>query len=183
MTGTGEPGWEIHCGPEYLRGLYDQILEAGAARGIADFGLRALDSMRLEKGHPVWGRDIGMATAPGPAGLDRFVHPEKGDFIGRTAATRDDGRRLVCLTFAEEAEPGGADPWADEPVMRGDAVVGHVSSGGYGHRVGRRLALAWVEAGAATAGTALEIEILGERHGATVAGGAVYDPENARVRA
>jgi dimethylglycine dehydrogenase len=183
MTGTGELGWEIHCGAEYLRGLYDQILEAGAAHGIADFGLRAFDSMRLEKGHPVWGRDIDVATAPGPAGLDRLVHPEKGDFIGRTAATRDDGRRLVCLTFAQEADPGGTDPWADEPVMRGDAVVGHVSSGGYGHRVGRRLALAWVEAGAATAGTALEIEILGERNVATVADGAVYDPENARVRA
>ena len=67
--------------------------------------------------------------------------------------------------------------------MHGDAVVGHVSSGGYGHRVGRRLALAWVETASATAGTALEVEILGERHGATVADGAVYDPEGARAKA
>ena len=182
MTETGELGWEIHCGAEYLRGLYDQILESGAAHGIADFGLRAFDSMRLEKGHPVWGRDIGVATAPGPAGLSRFVDTAKGDFIGRTAA-RDDGQRLVCLAFAEEAEQDGDDPWANEPVMRGDALVGHVSSGGYGHRVGHRLALAWIETTAAAAGTALEVEILGERHGATVVGGPVYDPENARARA
>jgi dimethylglycine dehydrogenase len=183
MSGTGELAWEIHCRAEYLRGLYDQILDSGAAHGIADFGLRALDSMRLEKGYSVWGKDIGMATAPGPAGLGRFHHPEKGDFIGRAAAGRHDGRCLVRLAFAEEAAPDGADPWADEPVMRGDVVVGHVSSGGYGHRVGRRLALAWVETAAAEGGTALEVEILGERHGATVARRPVYDPENARARA
>ena len=76
-----------------------------------------------------------------------------------------------------------ADPLGNEPVYRGERMVGRATAGAYGHVVEKSLALAYVKPDAAEPGTELEIEILGDRRPATVVEPSPWDPENARLRA
>jgi glycine cleavage system aminomethyltransferase T/glycine/D-amino acid oxidase-like deaminating enzyme len=178
----GELGWELHHPIEYLRHLYEQVLEAGEPLGLVDFGYRALDSLRLEKGYRLWGADIGPDFTPLEAGLGRFVAFDKGDFIGREALLRqrDEGiaRTLACLVV----ETTDALPHGDEPVLEGDRVVGYVSAADRGHVVGATIALAYLPVELAEPGTALDVEILGERRAAAVVEAPIYDPGGERLR-
>ncbi len=178
----GELGWELHLPIERLREVYERLLEAGGPLGLVDFGYRALDSLRLEKGYRLWGADIGPDFTPLEAGLERFVAFDKGDFIGREALLRqrDEGisRTLACLVV----ETGDALPHGDEPVLDGDRVVGYVSAADRGHVVGAIIALAYLPVGLATPGTPLEVRILGERCAATVVETPLFDPTGARLR-
>lgn len=184
LSYVGELGWELHHPIEFLLHLHDRLVEAGQACGIVDFGYRALDSMRLEKGYRLWGADISPDYTPFEAGLDRFVKLDKGEFIGREALLRQRAegirRTLACLTVeASEALPHG-----NEPVFDGDDdVVSYVMAGDYGHVVGKTIALAYLPVELAAAGTQLDVEILGERCPATVVEAPLYDPENAKLRA
>jgi dimethylglycine dehydrogenase len=178
----GELGWELHHPIEYLTHLYDRLLEAGLPLGLVDFGYRALESLRLEKGYRLWGADISPEFTPFEAGLERFVRLDKEGFIGREALLRqrEEGvrRRLACLTVdTDDALPHG-----DEPVVFGGRVVGHVSAADRGHVVNATIALAYLPAELATPGTRLEVEILGERRTAAVAEAPLFDPENIRLR-
>ena len=180
---AGELGWELHHAIDHQLALYDAVVEAGEAHGIVDFGMRALDSMRLEKGYRALGTEMTTETTPFEAGLDRFVSLEKGDFLGREAAIarRDAGLRRMLVQLAVDA--GDADAHGDEPVYRGDETVGIATSGGYGHTVGRSIAFAYVDAAHTVPGTALGIEIVGERRAAEVLAAPLHDPGNARLNA
>jgi glycine cleavage system aminomethyltransferase T/glycine/D-amino acid oxidase-like deaminating enzyme len=177
----GELGWELHHPIEDLRHLYEAILQAGEPLGLVDFGYRALDSLRLEKGYRLWGADISADFTPLEAGLDRFVAFDKGDLVGRDALLRQRGegirRSLACLTV----ETADALPHGDEPVLAGDRVVGFVSAADRGHVVGATIALAYLPPELATPGTTLEVEILGERRPAVVAQAPLFDPGNERL--
>src|SRR5262249_48830171 len=85
LSYVGELGWELHHPLEYQRSLYAAMLAAGEKYGLVDFGYRALDAMRLEKGYRLWGSDISADWTPLEAGLERFVKLGKGEFIGRNA--------------------------------------------------------------------------------------------------
>jgi dimethylglycine dehydrogenase len=148
-----------------------------------DFGLRAMDSLRLEKGYRAWGSDINTEVSPIEAGLERFVAFDKGEFVGREALLRQrrDGVRKRLATL--EVDAADADAWGNEAVWAGDRVVGITTSGGYGHWLGRSLAVAYVDAGVAEPGTHLTVEILGARRPAVVAREPLFDPENHRPRA
>jgi len=178
----GELGWELHHPIEYLRHLYDVVLEAGEPLGLVDFGYRALDSLRLEKGYRLWGADVGPDFTPLEAGLDRFVALDKGDFLGREALLRqrEEGiaRSLACLVV----ETADALPHGDEPVLEGDRVVGYVSAADRGHVVNATIALAYLPIELAEPGTALHVEILGERRAATVVRAPLFDPAGERLR-
>jgi dimethylglycine dehydrogenase len=178
----GELGWELHHPIEYLRHLYDRLVEAGEPLGLVDFGYRALDSLRLEKGYRLWGADISADFTPLEAGLDRFVRLDKGEFIGRDALLRqrEEGIRrfLACLTV----ETGDALPHGDEPVFDCDHVVGYVSAADRGHVVDATIALAYLPVELDRPGGTLEVEILGERCAATVVETPLFDPENSRLR-
>ncbi len=180
---VGELGWELHHAAEYGPGLYDALMAAGADLGIVDFGTRAQESMRLEKGYRLLGMDLGGEIDPLEAGLERFVALDDGDFAGRDAllAVRDAGpaRRLAVLTVVAT----DADALAGAAVHHGGELVGAVTSGGYGHRVGASIAYASLPAALAEPDTALEVDILGDRRPATVATAPLYDPEGARTRA
>ncbi len=180
---VGELGWELHHAIEYQLGLYDALMAAGAREGIVNFGLRAMDSLRLEKAYRVWGADINTEVTPLEAGLGRFVAFDKGDFVGREAlrAQQHAGvrKRLVTLDIAAL----DADCHGNEAVHAGGLVVGITTSGGYAHWVGKSLAVAYVDAEVAAPGTRLEAEILGERRPAVVAAEPLFDPENLRPRA
>ena len=179
---VGELGWELHHPMEGMETLYDALMEAGAAHGIVNFGLYAMNAMRMEKGYKGWGAELTTEVTPIEAGLERFVKLDK-DFIGadvvKARRERDAGIRLVyCTVEAEDADAMG-----NEPVFDGERVIGITTSGAYGPTVCRSLAFAYVESAYAEPGTIFDIGILGERRSATVQAEPLYDPRNERLRA
>jgi dimethylglycine dehydrogenase len=146
-------------------------------------GMRAMESLRIEKSYRMWGTDLTPDYTPFEAGLDRFVRMEKGEFIGKAALARqlDAGvpHRFVTLEVHGVTD---ADPLGNEPLFAQGALVGRATAGCYAHVLGKSLALAYVEPAYAEVGAAMEIEILGERKKATVVGESPYDPENRRLR-
>ncbi|GAA3113029.1 FAD-dependent oxidoreductase [Planomonospora alba] len=175
VTFVGEFGWELYCPSEYGLTLWDALMEAGAPYGMRPAGYRAIDSMRLEKGYRVWGLDITPETTPLEAGLGFAVARDK-DFLGRDALA-EPARRLCCLVLDDPAEVclGG------EPVRLDGAPVSRVTSGGYGHRVDRSIAYAYLPAGTAP-GTRVQVGVTGTWAGAAVAAEPLYDPAAERVR-
>jgi 4-methylaminobutanoate oxidase (formaldehyde-forming) len=145
-------------------------------------GYRAIDSLRVEKGYRVWGADITPSDTPFEAGLGFAVKLGKGSFVGRDAlrAANEGGptRRLrtIVLDDAEAVCLGG------EPVRFDGEIVGRVTSGGYGFRVGASIAFAFLPV-TRIAGARVGVEVFGEWVGATVAADAVWDPSGARIRA
>jgi len=181
---VGELGWELHVRSEHLLAVHGLLLAAGEPLELAHFGLYAMDSLRLEKCYRSWKADLTTEYTPLMAALDRFVRLDKtADFIGREALRREAAagpkERFVPLLVAAR----DADAQAVSIVHRGDERVGLVTSGGYGYRLNRSIALAYVRSDLAAPGTELEVEILGERCRALVASEPLYDPHNLRLRA
>ncbi|MGH8200044.1 MAG: GcvT family protein [Steroidobacteraceae bacterium] len=179
---TGELGYEIWVPPDYQRTLYELLVTAGAEQGLKHFGGRALNAMRIEKSFGNWAREFRPIYGPFEAGLGRFVALEKGDFVGRAAAMQEhsSGGAMRLVAFAVNA--GDADAIGDEPIWHDGRVVGWVTSGAYGHRVGRSLALGYVPAAIAAATRGFEIEIIGERRSAERLAGCAYDSGGSRMR-
>jgi dimethylglycine dehydrogenase len=179
---TGELGYEIWISSEYQRALYDLLRDAGREYGLRLFGGRALNAMRVEKSFGTWAREYRPIYGPYEAGLGRFVDLGKADFVGRQAALeeKESGGKLRLATFTVEA--ADADASGDEPIWHDGRVVGWVTSGAFGHRSQRSLALGYVPAALAEATEGFEIEILGERRRAHREAGAVIDPSGSRMR-
>ena len=179
---TGELGYEIWTTPDYFATLYDDLLEAGQGLGLKHFGGRALSSLRLEKGYGSFNKDFRPDYTPGETGLDRFVDFTKSHFTGREAALaeRDAGpkRRFVIL----EVEALDADVIGYESILKDGAAVGYVTSGAFGHCVGKSLAAGYVPAALARNGARFEIDILGEMRPATVRLEPLHDPQGLRLR-
>jgi len=180
---TGELGYEIWVTTDYQRCLYDALVGAGRDAGLKPFGGRALNAMRIEKSFGSWAREYRPIYGPYEAGLGRFVDLNKGSFIGRAAAAeeKESGGALRLVAFTVEATD--ADALGDEPIWHDGKVVGWVTSGAFGHRVGASLALGYVPAAVAAANGGFEIEIIGERHRADRLSGAAFDPAGAKMRA
>jgi dimethylglycine dehydrogenase len=180
---VGELGWELHHPIEYQLQIFDALIAAGEKFGLGQCGMRAMDSLRIEKSYRMWGQDLTTEYSALEAGLDRFVRLDKGEFVGREALVkqRRDGVPQRFVTLAVEADD--ADALGNEPIYRDGRMVGRATAGAYGHAVKKSLALAYVEPEAAAPGTALEIEILGDRRAAEVIEHSPYDPENASLRA
>ena len=180
---VGELGWELHHELIYQRTIYEHILDAGQELGLANCGMRAvLNSMRLEKGY-LLAADICGEETPFQAGLDFFVKFNKGDFIGREALTQQQKRgettpRLVTLVV----DAGDADASGDDCIWNSEQVVGRVTSGGWGHRVDRSLALGYIDSKLSEPGTRVAVEILGDKRPATVVETPYYDPQNKKLR-
>ncbi len=178
---SGELAWELHIPNEQLLLAFDRLWAAGAEFGIKPFGLRATESMRLEKGYRHWKADLITEFNPMESGLERFVRMDK-DFIGKSALedmiSKGPRRRFVSMTVENEEAP--AHPGAS--ILHNGRPVGTVTSAGWGHRVGRSIAMGFVDPGCAAPGTSLSVEIIGTPSPATVCDGCLYDPANARVR-
>ncbi|HWX79779.1 MAG TPA: FAD-dependent oxidoreductase [Steroidobacteraceae bacterium] len=184
LTYTGDLGYEIWVAPEYQRRLYTEIMAAGHDLSIANFGMRALLSLRLEKNFPTWYRELRPIYGPYEAGLDRFVDLGKGPFIGHEAARREKesggGLRRVSMVV----DAADADVLGDEPIWYSGKVVGWVTSGGFGHFVGLSLAQGYIPSALANeaASGGFEVEILGERRQARILSQPPFDPEGTRMR-
>jgi dimethylglycine dehydrogenase len=163
--------------------IFDRLMAAGAEFGIKPFGIRAMDSLRLEKSYKLVGRELSIEYAAYESALERFVSTKK-DFLGKPAlqawAQKGFANRLVTL---EVFGIGDADARGSEPVYRGGASIGRTTSGGYGWRTRKSLALAMVKPEFAEVGTEVEILVLGERKRAVVVAESPYDAENAALRA
>ncbi len=179
---SGELAYEIHVPNSALYAVYLALTEAGAAHGLQMFGARAVDAMRMEKGFLHWKADIITEFDPFETGLDRFIKMDKGDFIGREALSQKQETpsrtRLVSLEIDSTRAPahGGAS------LMRDGVVVGTVTSGEWGHRVGKNLAYAFVKHPYTDAGTTLDLDLCGTIVGAQVIAPSPYDPEHTLMR-
>jgi dimethylglycine dehydrogenase len=175
---SGELAYELHVPNERLYLVWHTLEQAGRAFELGRFGLYATESMRLEKGYLHWKADLINEHNPFEARLERFVKLDKPDFIGKPGLLEQVERGPRKLLVSMDVDCAVAPAHGGDPVYSGSAQVGSVTSGGYGHRVARNIAYAYVDPGAAEAGTRLEIGILGERYAATVAEPVRYDPEN-----
>jgi dimethylglycine dehydrogenase len=179
---TGDLGFEIWVTTDYQRALYDALVNAGREFGLTLFGGRALNAMRIEKSFGSWAREYRPIYGPFEAGLDRFVDFKKAEFIGRSAAAeeKESGGALRLVTLQVDA--ADADAIGDEPIWHDGKAVGWVTSGAYGHRVGRSLALGYVPVALSKADTGFEVEIIGERRAAQRLAGAAFDSSGKLMR-
>ncbi|MEO0496627.1 MAG: FAD-dependent oxidoreductase [Pseudomonadota bacterium] len=177
---AGELGWEIHAKADTIPALYDAVIAAGAK----PFGMYALNSLRLEKSYRTWKGDLSTDYSILEGGMGRFVKWDKPEFRGKAALEneRQQGSTKSFVTMTVAAN--GMDAPYMAPVWSGDKIVGEVTSGGWGHRIGKSIALGMVQAPLAVEGTALEVEIFGEKYAAHVQADApLWDPANERLRA
>ena len=187
ITYVGELGWELYIPTEFASAVYEDVVAAGADLGLRHAGYHAMDSLRMEKGYRSWGHDIGSDDTPLEAGLGFAVAFKKADFVGRDALLRQRdkplARRLVMFTLDHP------DPLllGDEPIYRDGALVGRITSGAYGHTLGRSVGMGYVAhpdgVDAAFVRTGRwELELAMERFPATAQLEPPYDPTSARVR-
>ena len=181
---VGELGWELHHPIEMQNYLFDRLMAAGRDHGLRPFGIRAMDSLRIEKSYRLIPRELSIEYAALESGLHRFVHLNKGSFIGRDALVEWQ-QRGFSHAFATLEVHGvtDADARGSEPIYAGGELAGRATSGGYGWRVGKSLALAMVRPDLAVEEAEVEIEILGERRRATVIPESPFDAGNSRLRA
>ena len=182
---VGSLGWELHFPIEYAHHIFDQLFQHGREHGIRMVGMRAMESLRMEKSYRMWGSDMTRDYTPFECSLDRFVRMEKGEFTGRAALEAQKAKgvphRFVTLEVHGVTD---ADPLGNEPLFAPKgAMIGRATAGAYGHCVGKSLAIGYVKPQYEAVGTELEIEVLGKRHRATVVRESPYDPENLQLRA
>lgn len=180
---VGSLGWELHHPIEYQNHLYDALMEAGRAFDIGLAGMRAMDSLRLEKSYRLWGTDLNAENSALEAGLNRFVRLNKGAFTGRDALVRQQEAGVPNTYCTLEIDADDADPFGNEPVFMDGEVVGRGTAGGYGHYVGKSLMLGYVKSDFAEVGRECEVRVLDQRRPARIIAESPYDPENAALRA
>ncbi|MEM8588017.1 MAG: FAD-dependent oxidoreductase [Pseudomonadota bacterium] len=181
---VGELGWELHHPIEYQNHIFDALMDGGEDLGLKPFGIRAMDSLRIEKSYRMIGAELSIEYSAFESGLDRFVRPDKGDFIGRDAllAWQERGVDNAFVTL-EVQSANDADPLGNNPITLDGELVGRTTGGNYGFRLGKTLALGMVRPELAVLGTELSVDVLDSVRSATIVAESPYDPENARLRA
>ncbi|MEO1943509.1 MAG: FAD-dependent oxidoreductase [Candidatus Thioglobus sp.] len=177
---VGELGWELHHPIEMQNYIFDKLMEAGADYDIKPFGIRAMDSMRLEKSYRLIPREMSIEYSAFESGLDRFVKLGKeSNFIGKQALTDWKSRGSINgFVTMEVFGITDADARGSEAIYKDGQIVGRATSGGYGWRCKKSLVLGLVKSELTDIGTNLEIEILGERYKARVIEESPFDPTN-----
>lgn len=189
ITYLGELGYELYIPAEQATHVYDRIVEAGKAFGLRHAGLKALASLRMEKGYRDYGHDIDNTDNVFEAGLGFAVDFKKdGGFLGREAALaqKEAGpltRRLAQI-LVKDPEPL---LYHAEVVYRNGERVGYVRAGSYGHTLGGAVGLVMIEAGvpidaAYLAAGTWEVEIAGAKYPAAVSLRPLYDPEMRKIK-
>jgi dimethylglycine dehydrogenase len=184
LSVEGELGYEINCSAVEHNTLYQMLKEAGKQFDAADFGFNAMNSMRLEKSFGIWSREFMQGYTPGMTRMDRWIDWQKEDFIGREAARAErDGKMAERLLVTLEIDAAEADATGYEPIWIKGKRIGYVTSGGYGFSVAKSLALALVDRDHATAGTEVDVHIVGAERKARIIPDSPHDPQGARMRA
>jgi heterotetrameric sarcosine oxidase gamma subunit len=190
ITYVGELGYELHIPAEHAVHVYDRLVEAGRPFGLGHAGLKALASLRLEKGYRDYGHDIDNTDDPYEVGLGFALDLKKpGGFIGREAVLARQARgpltRRLVQVLLTDPEPL---MFHAEVVRRDGVPVGYVRAASYGHTLGGAVGLAMIEPGAPVDAAYLnagdwQVEVAGRCYPATVSLAPLYDPRMARIRA
>jgi len=181
---AGELGWEIHSKLADTPAIYDAVMAAGQAHGLRPFGMFALNSLRVEKGYRAWKGDLSTDYTILQGGLERFVDWAKPDFLGKAALEAERQRGVTKRFCTLLIDAGDQDPPYMSTIWAGGEVVGEVTSGYYGHRVGACIGLGMLRSDLNVAGQAVEVEIFGLRYPAVVQEDQpLWDPKNERIRA
>ena len=188
ITYVGEQGFELHMPADGAAAVFDAVVAAGRPRGLALAGYRAIESLRLEKGYRAWGSDIGPDHTPVEAGLTwaaktRTNTPFQGREVVECQLRDGVAKRLACFTVADPAVL----LHGRETIFRDGKQVGWLTSGGFGHTVGRSIGYGYVRRAAGVdeaflAGGRYELEVATRRVPAEIHMAALYDPENRRIR-
>jgi len=179
---VGELGWELYVQPEDASKVWDALMDAGQVCGIQPAGYKALDALRIEKGYLYWSGDITPEDNPLEAGLGSFVRFNKEDFIGKGALLKIGAqglrRKLMALTLDADGNLYGG-----ESVYANNKIVDRLRTAGFGYTIGKDIGLIYLPLELAKAGLELEVEVLGERIKARVAGLPLVDPKGLKLRA
>lgn len=186
---VGELGWELHVKTEDHLALYDALCEAGKAFNLKDFGMYAMESMRLEKSYRAWKVELDHEYSPLRSGLDRFVDLSKPAFKGREALIAEAASPLpdIFTTLLLDPVPdddtiNNTDALYGCPLQVDGTIVGYTTSGGYGHRIEKSVALGYIKPEHAVEGTRVQVSVLGTLREATIVGESPYDPDNSALR-
>jgi 4-methylaminobutanoate oxidase (formaldehyde-forming) len=186
VTYVGELGWEVYVSTDMAAHAFETLMEAGQDLDLSLCGMHMMDSGRIEKGFRHFGHDITSEDHVLEAGLGFAVKTDKSTFIGRDAVLRKKEaglmRRLVQFKLT--------DPkpllYHNEPILRDGQIVGHLSSGAYGHHLGAAIGMGYVPCEGETAADVLassfEIDIAGSRVKADASLKPMYDPSAERVK-
>jgi 4-methylaminobutanoate oxidase (formaldehyde-forming) len=178
---VGELGWELYIQPGDAVTVWDSLMQAGSQFRIRPAGYKALDALRIEKGYLYWSGDITPEDNPLAAGLGMFVDLSKPDFIGKAALEKiqkqGPGTRLIALTM-----DAGGNLYGGESVYANGQVIDRIRSGNYGYTVGQDIGLVYLSLDLAVPGVELEVQVMGERVKATVAGLPLVDPGGLKLK-
>ena len=180
---AGELGWEIHTMIDDTVEIFDAVMQAGQNHGLKPFGMYALDSLRLEKGYRTWKGDLSTDYTILQGGLERFVKWDKPHFKGKAAMEKEKQQGVAKRFVTLLVDAGKCDAPYMSTLWHEGKVVGETTSGGWGHRIDKSIALGMVRADLAVQGTKLSVEIYGEQCRAVVqADEPLWDPKNERLR-
>lgn len=204
---TGELGFELYTPAEEAGVVWETLLKAGREFGLLPYGTLAMQSLRIEKGYPLYGPDINEEVSPFHLGLDRWIKFEKRDFIGRDALLRiqergiqerwvglvvegeaalKNGDRLFAVTdmavFKDVIESGPEAGQPEDAVRPGMQEIGRVTSSTRGHSVNKLLATAYVRTSHAFPGARLAVLVNGRARLCTVTPMPFFDPEGMRLK-
>ena len=184
LSVAGELGYEINCRMGDHIALRRLLLENGKQFGIHEYGFNALLSMRLEKSFGIWSAEYTQGYTPGMTGLDRWINWQKNDFIGKKASYLEKSgngpnQKLVTL----EIDSSDSDASGFEPIWKNGKRVGFITSGGYGHRVQKSLAMGLINTDLAESGQEIDVHIVGKEKKAKIIPVSPYDPKGELMRA
>lgn len=184
LSVVGELGYEINCRMGDHIALRRLLLENGRQFGIHEYGFNALLSMRLEKSFGIWSAEYTQGYTPGMTGLDRWINWQKNDFIGKKASYLEKSgngpnQKLVTL----EVDSCDSDASGFEPIWKNGKRVGFITSGGYGHRVQKSLAMGLINTDLAESGEEIDVHIVGKEKKAKIIPVSPYDPKGELMRA
>ncbi len=184
---VGELGWEIYASADMAGHVFETLWQAGQDVGLKLCGMHVMDSCRIEKGFRHFGHDITCEDHVIEAGLGFAVKTDKPGFIGRDAVLRrreaGPSRRMMQFLL-HDAEPL---LYHNEPILRDGEIVGHLTSGNYGHYLGAAVGMGYVPCEGESAedllGSRYEIDVMGERIAATASLKPLHDPKSHRMKA
>ncbi|MBO6889125.1 MAG: aminomethyltransferase family protein, partial [Thalassospira sp.] len=183
---VGELGWEIYVSTDMAAHVFETLLAAGEGHGLKLCGLHMMDGCRIEKGFRHFGHDITCEDHVLEAGLGFAVKTDKSDFFGRDAvlAKRESGltRRIVQFRL-NDPEPL---LFHNEPILRDGKIVGHLTSGAYGHHLGAAVGMGYIGCAGETSGDILassySIDVAGTVVGAQASLHPFCDPSGDRMK-
>ena len=178
LSYIGELGFELHHDMSQQIELFDLLFENGKDLGLLPIGMRAIDSLRLEKSYRGWDLDIGCEYSPYESGLEKFIALDKGVFRGSLALKKRIKSNSKTKLFTVEIDNCNVQPISNAPVFNGREMIGRITSGGYGHTLNKVLALAYLETDKLISGKSYQAEILNQRHELRIIPDSPYDPEN-----